>query len=103
MKPDGQNGAHFMQIYLYRLLFRLRPRGIHGENGGAVMHNSQRRNQEGGTMTEFNFYLSDKDTDRLYTLKEKRGADSMTLNEFTKALLEAELHRLMPALPKEED
>ncbi len=54
-------------------------------------------------MTEFNFYLSDKDTDRLYTLKEKRGADSMTLNEFAKALLEAELHRLMPTLPKEED
>lgn len=54
-------------------------------------------------MTEFNFYLSDKDTDRLYALKEKRGADSMTLNEFAKALLEAELHRLMPALPKEED
>ena len=54
-------------------------------------------------MTEFNFYLSDKDTDRLYTLKEKWGADSITLNEFAKALLEAELHRLMPALPKEED
>ena len=54
-------------------------------------------------MTEFNFYLSDKDTDRLYALKEKRGADALTLNEFARALLEAELHRLLPGLPKEED
>lgn len=54
-------------------------------------------------MTEFNFYLSDKGTDRLYALKEKWGADALTLNEFARALLEAELRRLVPTLPKEED
>lgn len=53
-------------------------------------------------MTEFNFYLSDKDTDRLFALKEARGADDLTANDYAKLLLEAELHRLMPTLPKEE-
>lgn len=45
-------------------------------------------------MTEFSFYLSDADTDRLFTIKERQGRDDLTGNEFARLLLEQELYRL---------
>lgn len=45
-------------------------------------------------MTEFNFLLSDSDTDLLFSLKEKQGFSDLTGNEFARQLLEMELHRL---------
>ena len=44
-------------------------------------------------MTEFTFLLSDRDTDLLYSLKQKRGLDDLTGNEFARQILEAEIHR----------
>ena len=45
-------------------------------------------------MTEFNFYLSDADTERLFAIKELQGLDDLTGNEFARKLLEEELYRL---------
>ena len=44
-------------------------------------------------MTEFTILLSDSDTDLLFRIKEARGLDDLTGNEFAACLLEAELHR----------
>ena len=52
------------------------------------------RNEEGKQMTEFNFYLSDADTERLFAIKEMQGRDDLTGNEFARMLLEEELYRL---------
>ena len=52
------------------------------------------RNEEGKQMTEFNFYLSDADTERLFAIKELQGRDDLTGNEFARMLLEEELYRL---------
>lgn len=51
-------------------------------------------------MTEFNFYLSEADTERLFAIKELQGRDDLTGNEFARLLLENELYRLFPAVPK---
>ena len=45
-------------------------------------------------MTEFTFYLSDADTERLFVIKELQGLDDLTGNEFARKLLEEELYRL---------
>ena len=45
-------------------------------------------------MTEFTFYLSDADTERLFAIKELQGRDDLTGNEFARMLLEEELYRL---------
>lgn len=45
-------------------------------------------------MTEFTFYLSDADTERLFAIKELQGLDDLTGNEFARKLLEEELYRL---------
>lgn len=54
-------------------------------------------------MTEFNFYLSDADTERLFAIKELQGRDDLTGNEFARLLLENELYRLFPAVPQYDD
>jgi len=54
-------------------------------------------------MTEFNFYLSDADTERLFAIKELQGRDDLTGNEFARLLLEDELYRLFPAVPQFDD
>ena len=54
-------------------------------------------------MTEFNFYLSADDTDRLFALKAEAGADDLTGNEYARQLLERELHRLHPETVKYDD
>ena len=52
------------------------------------------RNEEGKQITEFTFYLSDADTERLFAIKELQGLDDLTGNEFARKLLEEELYRL---------
>lgn len=54
-------------------------------------------------MTEFNFYLSEADADRLFAIKELQGRDDLTGNEFARLLLEGELWRLFPAVPQFDD
>lgn len=54
-------------------------------------------------MTEFSFYLSDADTERLFAIKELQGRDDLTGNEFARLLLENELYRLFPAVPQYDD
>ena len=51
-------------------------------------------------MTEFNFYLSDNDTERLFDIKKLQGRDNMTGNDFARELLESALYRLFPAVPE---
>ena len=54
-------------------------------------------------MTEFSFYLSEDDTDRLFAIKELQGRGDLTGNEFARLLLENELQRLFPAAPQYDD
>lgn len=54
-------------------------------------------------MTEFTFSLSAEDTDRLFAIKQLQGLDNLTGNEFARQLLEGELYRLFPAIPKYDD
>ena len=54
-------------------------------------------------MTEFNFYLSSEDTDRVFAIKKLQGRDDLTGNEFARLLLENELYRLFPAVPQYDD
>ena len=53
-------------------------------------------------MTEFNFYLSDDDTERLFILKDLMLRGDLTGNEFARELLEQELERLYSTVPVEE-
>lgn len=54
-------------------------------------------------MTEFNFLLSDRDTDLLFTLKQQQGLADLTGNEYARKLLEEALHQQARAMgtPKE--
>ena len=54
-------------------------------------------------MTEFSFYLSDTDTDRVFAIKRLQGRDDLTGNEFARMLLEDELYRLFPDVPQFDD
>lgn len=54
-------------------------------------------------MTEFSFYLSEEDTERVFAVKDLQGYKSMTANEFARQLLEQELYRLFPATPTFDD
>lgn len=54
-------------------------------------------------MTEFSFYLSAQDTDRLFAIKQLQGRSDMTGNDFARELLERELYRLFPAAPEFDD
>lgn len=51
-------------------------------------------------MTEFSFYLSSQDTERLFAIKQLQGRSDMTGNDFARELLERELYRLFPAAPE---
>lgn len=51
-------------------------------------------------MTEFSFYLSAQDTDRLFAIKQLQGRSDMTGNDFARELLERELFRLFPSVPE---
>lgn len=54
-------------------------------------------------MTEFNFYLSSDDTERLFALKDEAGKSDLTGNEYARKLLERELHRLHPERVRYDD
>ncbi|UWI19423.1 MAG: hypothetical protein [Bacteriophage sp.] len=54
-------------------------------------------------MTEFGFYLSTEDTERLFALKEEAGATHLTGNEYARQLLEATLYRLHPEQVRYDD
>lgn len=54
-------------------------------------------------MTEFSFYLSETDADRLFAIKDLQGQGDLTGNEFARRLLENELQRLFPAVPQYDD
>lgn len=51
-------------------------------------------------MAQFNFWLSNEDTDRIFAVKKNQGKNDMTVNEFAAYLLEKELHRLHPGTVK---
>lgn len=52
-------------------------------------------------MKLFEFYLSEKDFDRLFYLKNKvEHKNDLTGNEFAAELLERELYRLCPRVPE---
>lgn len=52
-------------------------------------------------MTEFSFYLSDADTERLFAIKELQGRDDLTANEFARLLLEDAIYRQFAAATRE--
>lgn len=52
---------------------------------------------------KFEFYLDDKDYDRMAIIKERMGKHDMTMGQFAKYLLENELYRLQPTVPVEEE
>ena len=54
-------------------------------------------------MTEFTFYLTPEATERLYAVKELQGEREASGNDFAQMLLERELYRLFPAVPKYSD
>ena len=54
-------------------------------------------------MIEFNFYISEADTERLFAIKELQGRNDLTGNDFARLLLENELQRLFPAAPQYDD
>ena len=45
---------------------------------------------------KFEVYLSDEDADRLWAVKEDKGKNTLTGNEFARELLEGVLHQLHP-------
>ena len=52
-------------------------------------------------MTEFSFYLSDADTERLFAIKELQGRPDLTGNEFARLLLEDAIYRQFAAATRE--
>ena len=54
-------------------------------------------------MAEFNFNLSNEDTERLFAIKKLQGKDNLTGNEFARQLLEGTLYQLFPALPERDE
>lgn len=51
-------------------------------------------------MPQFEFWLGNEDFDRLFAIKRSQGKSDLTGNEFARELLEKELHRLHPGIPK---
>ena len=43
---------------------------------------------------KFEFYLSDEDTERLFAVKEDKGKEELTGNDYARELLERELYRV---------
>lgn len=52
---------------------------------------------------KFEFYMDDKDYDRMAIIKERMDKNDMTFEQFAKYLLENELYRLQPTVPTEEE
>lgn len=54
-------------------------------------------------MAEFNFRLSQEDTERLFAIKKLQGKEDLTGNEFAKQIIEREARRLFPAIPEKDE
>ena len=54
-------------------------------------------------MVKFEFFLSDKDFERMDIIKKRMKKADLTMNEFAKELLENELYRLQPRVQVESD
>lgn len=54
-------------------------------------------------MVRLEFNILDEDMERLWALKEKRGENNMTGNQFAKELLVEALHRLQPRVQKDDE
>lgn len=54
-------------------------------------------------MVTFEFILTDEDFDRLFILKQKDGLDNLTGNEYARELLEKELRRRYPKIPRTDE
>ncbi|MBP3544487.1 MAG: hypothetical protein J6J86_09690 [Lachnospiraceae bacterium] len=52
---------------------------------------------------KFEFYLSDDDTERLFAIKEDKGKDNFTGNDFAKELLQNTLHKMHPSRVRYDD
>ena len=64
------------------------------------MPRTMRQPEEGQSMREITFHLSETDIDRLFAIKDLQGRGDLTGNDFARQLLEGELYRLFPAIPK---
>ena len=53
--------------------------------------------------TKFEFYLSEEDTERLFAIKEDKGKDDLTGNEYARELLEGILYSMHPKRVKYDD
>ena len=49
-------------------------------------------------MTKFEFYLSEEDTDRLFSVKNSTGNNDLTGNEYARKLLHSVLYGMHPAV-----
>ena len=52
---------------------------------------------------KFEFYLRDKDFNRLYAIKKQQGKDLLSGNQYAKELLEGMLHKMHPSVPLDVD
>lgn len=50
-------------------------------------------------MTEFDFYLSERDTERLFIMKDLEGRRDLTGNEYAQLLIERTLEELFTTIP----
>ena len=51
----------------------------------------------------FEFYLSEEDTDRLFSVKNSTGNNDLSGNEYAKDLIHASLYKLHPAIVQYDD
>ena len=54
-------------------------------------------------MTEFHFYLSDDDTDRVFQLMDDEGIKDLTANEYLEHLVSDLLRKKCPVIKNTED
>lgn len=52
-------------------------------------------------MVKLEFYITDEDFDRLYSIKKKQGKDDLSGNEFAKELLSDKLYALCPTVKED--
>jgi hypothetical protein len=53
--------------------------------------------------TRFEFYLGDEDTERLFAVKEDKGKNDLTGNDYARELLEGLLHKMHPSIVRYDD
>jgi hypothetical protein len=53
--------------------------------------------------TRFEFYLNDEDTERLFAIKEDKGKNDLTGNQYARELLEGVLYKMHPKRVRYDD